>query len=55
MSHSTTAAVRQYEMNVNITLPTLPLWLRVDLCVPLPLETSYTTASHALRIPLNHA
>ena len=31
-------------------LPTLPLWLGADLCLPLPLEESYTAACHALRI-----
>ncbi len=31
-------------------LPTLPLWLRVDLCLPLPLEASYTAACRAIRI-----
>jgi hypothetical protein len=33
-------------------LPTLPLWIRVDLCLPLPLEASYTAACRALRIPV---
>ena len=31
-------------------LPTLPLWLNAQLSLPLPLETSYTTACHSLRI-----
>jgi hypothetical protein len=31
-------------------LPTLPLWLAADLCLPLPLEVSYTAALHSLRI-----
>jgi hypothetical protein len=31
-------------------LPTLPLWIRVDLCLPLPLQQSYTAACRALRI-----
>ena len=31
-------------------LPTLLLWLTTELCLPLPLETSYTTACHSLRI-----
>jgi hypothetical protein len=31
-------------------LPTLPLWLAVDLCLPLPLEASYSAACHSLRI-----
>lgn len=32
-------------------LPTLPLWLHADLCLPLPLEATYTAACHSLRIP----
>jgi hypothetical protein len=31
-------------------LPTLPLWLSPDLCVPLDLEESYTTTCESLRI-----
>jgi hypothetical protein len=31
-------------------LPTLPLWLGTDLCLPLPLEDSYTAACRSLRI-----
>jgi hypothetical protein len=33
------------------TLPTMPLWLNMDLCVPLPLEKSYTATCRSLRIP----
>ncbi len=32
-------------------LPTLPLWLEMDLCVPLGLEASYQAACTSLRIP----
>jgi hypothetical protein len=32
-------------------LPTMPLWLALDLCVPLDLEASYTAACRSLRIP----
>ena len=32
-------------------LPTLPLWLAPDLCVPLRLEDSYLAACQSLRIP----
>lgn len=32
-------------------LPTLPLWLALDLCVPLGLEESYLTTCRSLRIP----
>jgi hypothetical protein len=31
-------------------LPTLPLWLGPELCLPLPLEDSYTAACRSLRI-----
>jgi hypothetical protein len=31
-------------------LPELPLWLSVDLCVPLPLEASYLATCRSLRI-----
>jgi hypothetical protein len=33
------------------TLPTMPLWLTLDLCVPLLLEKSYTATCRSLRIP----
>src|SRR5207253_3112861 len=32
-------------------LPTLPLWLSLDLYVPLPLEQSYAATCRSLRIP----
>jgi Protein of unknown function (DUF4058) len=32
-------------------LPTLPLWLALDLCVPLRLEESYVATCRSLRIP----
>jgi len=32
-------------------LPTLPLWLALDLCVPLRLEESYLATCRSLRIP----
>jgi hypothetical protein len=32
-------------------LPTVPLWLALDLCVPLRLEESYLAACRSLRIP----
>src|SRR5262249_52761728 len=32
-------------------LPTLPLWLHLDLSVPLRLEQSYATTCRSLRIP----
>jgi hypothetical protein len=31
-------------------LPTVPLWIDVDICVPLPLEPSYTAACYTPRI-----
>jgi hypothetical protein len=33
-------------------LPTLPLWLDVDLCLPLRLEESYTATLRWLRMPV---
>ena len=33
------------------TLPVAPLWLSLDLCVPLRLEDSYLAACRSLRIP----
>jgi hypothetical protein len=33
------------------SLPTMPLWLDVDLCVPLRLEESYAATCAALRVP----
>jgi hypothetical protein len=35
---------------IDAELPTLPLWIDLDLSLPLPLEPSYTTACHSLRI-----
>jgi hypothetical protein len=32
------------------SLPTLPLWLALDLCIPLQLEESYLTTCRSLRI-----
>jgi hypothetical protein len=32
-------------------LPVMPLWLRLDLCVPLRLEESYLNTCRSLRIP----
>ena len=31
-------------------LPTMPLWLTLDLCVPVRLEDSYLATCHSLRI-----
>ena len=39
-------------MAVGKELPMVPLWIAADLCLPLPLETSYTAACRALRIAL---
>ena len=38
-------------LTLGVPLPTLPLWLNVELCVPLGLEESYAAACVALRIP----
>lgn len=35
---------------IGAELPTLPLWIQIDLCLPLSLEASYTTACRAIRI-----
>ena len=36
---------------VGASLPTLPLWLAADLCVPLDLESTYTAAYDRRRLP----
>jgi hypothetical protein len=33
------------------TLPTMPLWLNLELCVPVHLEESYLATCRSLRIP----
>ena len=37
-------------LEVGAGLPTLPLWIGADLCVPLGLEASYQAACRSLRI-----
>jgi hypothetical protein len=37
-------------VEVDAVLPTIPLWLGADLCLPLPLEPSYTAACRSLQI-----
>ena len=37
-------------LKLGATLPVMPLWLGLDLCVPLRLEESYLTACRSLRI-----
>jgi hypothetical protein len=32
-------------------LPVMPLWLTLELCVPLSLESSYSATCRSLRIP----
>jgi hypothetical protein len=39
------------ELGLGRELPTMTLWLALDLCVPLALETSYIAACRSLRIP----
>jgi Protein of unknown function (DUF4058) len=39
-----------YSMIVGQPLPTLPIWLGPDFCVPLPLESSYEETCRLLRI-----
>jgi hypothetical protein len=38
-------------LSLGDALPVLPLWLRLDLCVPLQLEETYTDTCNGLRIP----
>jgi hypothetical protein len=40
------------ELAIGRVLPTLPLWLEEDLCLPLPLEESYRATCELLRIAL---
>ncbi len=40
-----------YPLVIGKTLPTLPLWLSDDLCVPLELELSYDDTCKVLRLP----
>lgn len=40
-------------LSLGSPLPTMPLWLEVDLCVPLRLEESYQATCKKLRIPLS--
>ena len=39
------------ELALGRLLPTMPLWLALDLCLPLGLEASYTATCRSLRIP----
>jgi hypothetical protein len=39
-----------HQLNVGASLPTLPLWLGADLCLPLDLESTYRAACQARRI-----
>ena len=38
-------------LSLGAVLPVLPLWLRLDLCLPLHLEKTYTLTCSGLRIP----
>ena len=38
-------------LTLGVSLPVMPLWLRVDLSVPLQLEETYATTCEGLRIP----
>ena len=42
--------VSAYQLGVGFELPTVPLWLGRDLCVPLELELTYAQACKSLRI-----
>jgi hypothetical protein len=39
-------------LKIGSPLPTLPLWLHDDLCLPLRLEESYRASCTALRIAI---
>src|SRR5262249_55498669 len=39
------------ELALGEVLPEMPLWLTLDLCVPVRLEDSYLAACRSLRIP----
>jgi hypothetical protein len=39
-----------FSLSVGASLPTLPLWLQPDLCLPLDLEATYEAACRARRI-----
>jgi hypothetical protein len=39
-----------HHLSLGDSLPTLPLWLQPDLCLPLDLESSYQAACTARRI-----
>jgi hypothetical protein len=39
------------ELKLGKALPIMPLWLTLDLCVPLSLEESYAATCRSLRIP----
>jgi hypothetical protein len=39
-------------ISLGASLPTLPLWLRLDLCLPLPLEETYATTCDGMRLPV---
>ena len=39
------------ELALGAELPTMPLWLTLDLALPLALEASYTATCRSLRIP----
>jgi len=41
------------ELSLGSPLPVLPLWLGLDLCLPLQLEETYTTTCDGLRIPIH--
>ncbi|MFL5343101.1 MAG: DUF4058 family protein [Gemmataceae bacterium] len=40
-----------YSLTIGAELPTVPLWLTADHCVPLELELTYSTLCRSLRLP----
>jgi len=39
------------ELTLGESLPTMPLWLNAELCLPIDLEATYTSTCHRRRIP----
>lgn len=43
---------RTEPLAVGVEMPRMPLWIGIDLCVPVDLEKTYTAACEGLRIPM---
>lgn len=51
----TTVEVWQQVLTIGAALPTMPLWLRGTLCLPVELEATYQHTIRELRVPVNGA